>query len=103
VAREVDAARDRALSAGLASFQDDRSTVADIVRQEFSAHLAAAGGRAQGSSQRELAHGEIHRNALRAARQALLAMRDSDEIGDDAFHLLEEELDWLEMAGRERE
>ena len=26
-------------------------------------------------------------------------MRDSDEIGDDAFHLLEEELDWLEMIG----
>jgi len=25
-------------------------------------------------------------------------MRASDEIGDDAFHLMEEELDWLEMA-----
>jgi len=23
----------------------------------------------------------------------------NDEIGDDAFHLMEEELDWLEMAG----
>jgi CPA1 family monovalent cation:H+ antiporter len=27
-------------------------------------------------------------------------MRASDEIGDDAFHQMEEELDWLEMAGR---
>ena len=26
-------------------------------------------------------------------------MRDNDEIGDDAFHQMEEELDWLEMAG----
>ena len=26
-------------------------------------------------------------------------MRDSEEIGDDAFHQIEEELDWLEMAG----
>ena len=25
-------------------------------------------------------------------------MRANDEIGDDAFHELEEELDWLEMA-----
>ena len=25
-------------------------------------------------------------------------MRDNDEIGDDAFHQLEEELDWIEMA-----
>jgi CPA1 family monovalent cation:H+ antiporter len=33
------------------------------------------------------------------ARQAVLAMRANDEIGDDAFHQMEEELDWLEMAG----
>jgi hypothetical protein len=26
-------------------------------------------------------------------------MRANDEIGDDAFHRMEEELDWLEMAG----
>ncbi len=25
-------------------------------------------------------------------------MRDNDEIGDDAFHQIEEDLDWLEMA-----
>jgi hypothetical protein len=25
-------------------------------------------------------------------------MRANDEIGDDAFHRMEEELDWLEMA-----
>jgi hypothetical protein len=25
-------------------------------------------------------------------------MRGNDEIGDDAFHRMEEELDWLEMA-----
>jgi hypothetical protein len=25
-------------------------------------------------------------------------MRGTDEIGDDAFHRIEEELDWLEMA-----
>jgi hypothetical protein len=29
-------------------------------------------------------------------------MRNNDEIGDDAFHLIEEELDWLEMVGRNR-
>lgn len=25
-------------------------------------------------------------------------MRAADEIGDDAFHKIEEELDWIEMA-----
>jgi len=103
VGREVDAARERALQAGLASFEQDRSPIAETVRQEFSAHLIPAGSRARTSDERDLVHAEIHRAALRAARGAILAMRDSDEIGDDAFHLLEEELDWLEMAGRERE
>ena len=39
--------------------------------------------------------------ALQAARQEVIAMRANDEIGDNAFHQIEEELDWLEMAGRE--
>jgi hypothetical protein len=26
-------------------------------------------------------------------------MRANQEIGDDAFHQVEEDLDWLEMAG----
>jgi hypothetical protein len=29
-------------------------------------------------------------------------MRASQEIGDDAFHQIEEELDWLEMASPPR-
>ena len=49
-------------------------------------------------------HTTLHREALKAARDAVLAMRGSDEIGDDAFHEIEEELDWLEMAdGRKEE
>ena len=98
VGRELRAARERALQAGLASFAQDESPVADAVRQEFTAHLATneAGRRADATRS---AHGELHRGALQAARQAVLAMRASDEIGDDAFHQIEEELDWLEMAG----
>ncbi len=42
----------------------------------------------------------IYRLAVAHARQAVIAMRASNEIGDDAFHRIEEELDWLEMAGR---
>ena len=47
---------------------------------------------------RASAHGELYRAALKAARQAVLAMRANDEIGDDAFHRVEEELDWIEMG-----
>jgi CPA1 family monovalent cation:H+ antiporter len=97
VGREVRAARERALQAALASLDDD-SPVADAVRQEFTAHLTHAGADAETDTMRS-AHGELHRGALEAARQAVLAMRANDEIGDDAFHQIEEELDWLEMAG----
>jgi CPA1 family monovalent cation:H+ antiporter len=100
VARELSAARARALRAGLAAFEHDRSTLADAVREEFTMHLAREGREVHDA--RRSVHAEVHRVALRAARQAILAMRTRDEIGDDAFHLMEEELDWLEMAGGEK-
>ena len=99
VGREVRAARDRALAAGLATVADDGSPVATLVRQEFTAHLAQA---AESHELEHSEHGERHRDALKAAREAVLAMRANQEIGDDAFHQIEEELDWLEMAGPRR-
>jgi CPA1 family monovalent cation:H+ antiporter len=39
-----------------------------------------------------------YRAALRVARQVLLAMRDGGDIGDDAFHTLENDLDWMEVS-----
>jgi CPA1 family monovalent cation:H+ antiporter len=102
VGREVSAARERALHAGLASFDNDASPIAETVRQEFRTRLAKEPADADGDATGS-AHNQIYREALRAARQAVLAMRASNEIGDDAFHRMEEELDWLEMAGREAE
>jgi CPA1 family monovalent cation:H+ antiporter len=99
VGRELSAARERALRAGLASFARDRSPIAEVVRQEFTARLAYERPDADADDATHSAHSEIYRGALQAARQAVLAMRANDEIGDDAFHRMEEELDWLEMAG----
>jgi CPA1 family monovalent cation:H+ antiporter len=66
------------------------------VREEFVTHLTPDGAPGQA---RRSAHTQIHHGAIAAARGAVLAMRQHDEIGDDAFHQIEEELDWLEMAG----
>ena len=41
---------------------------------------------------------KIARRAIAAARQALLGLRRSEAIGDDAFHLVEEELDRAELS-----
>jgi len=102
ISREVTAARERALHAGLAIFESDTSPVAEAVRQEFRAHLDFEGADANHEGMRAT-HNDIYREALRAARETILAMRANDEIGDDAFHQMEEELDWLEMAGARKD
>ena len=98
VGREVEAARRRALEAALATFAVDGSAAAEAVRREFDAHLnrAAAGPAATGDARS--ARGEIHRRALAAARRCALDLRARDDIGDAAFHRLEEEFDWMEMG-----
>jgi CPA1 family monovalent cation:H+ antiporter len=94
VGHEVAAARARAMRAGLAELTGDSSPAAELVRQEFSAHLGSSDAQQEAGT----AHHDIHRRALEAARQAIITMRASDEIGDDAFHLVEAELDWIEMS-----
>jgi monovalent cation/hydrogen antiporter len=96
VSREVRGARERALRAALASFSDEDSPVANAVREELTTHLAHERVAPDGHSE----HEELHRRGLHAARKEVLTMRANREIGDDAFHQLEEELDWLEMSGR---
>jgi len=98
VGAEVAAARERALRAALESFAREHSPVAELLRKEFKTLLANERSDGPGAAWRA-SHGEMRRGALRAARQAVLAMRSSEEIGDDAFHRLEEEIDWLEMEG----
>jgi len=103
VGHEVAAARARALRAGLEVLGHDASPAAEAVRQEFRAHLGSVeAGREQGQAGPQ-EHRETHRRAIRAARQAVHDMRASEAIGDDAFHQMELELDWIEMSGEGRE
>ena len=82
-----------------ASFGEDDSPIAVAVRKQFKVQLTVEGPEAAEVGRARAEHGELHRQALQAARQAIIAMRASSEIGDDAFHQIEEQLDWLEMAG----
>jgi CPA1 family monovalent cation:H+ antiporter len=102
VGREIHLARERALLAALESVARDESQAGAAVRQEFTAHLTRVGTNVGAEDGVHSAHGELHSGAINAAREAVLAMRGNDEIGDDAFHVIEEELDWLEMARRRR-
>jgi len=99
IGHEFHAARERALQAALASLDGNQSVDAEFLRRQFTARLANARSGAEAGSAANSAQSRIYRDAIRAGRQAILAMRSNEEIGDDAFHRIEEELDWLEMAG----
>jgi len=101
VGREISAAHERARSAGLAWLGKDTSPVAAAVREEFAASLSSASAGSREATPNR--HSDLRRGAIDAARRAVLTMRASNEIGDDAFHQIEEELDWLEMADRRTE
>jgi monovalent cation/hydrogen antiporter len=96
VGREVTLARTRAIQAALDTLGDDTSAPASSVREELKERLASA---RLGGGPPRTPHDKLRRAAVATARRTLLALRDTDAIGDDAFHIVEEELDWLEMSG----
>ena len=42
-------------------------------------------------------HDRLRLRAIAARRRALLRLREDGEIGDEAYHRLEEEVDWAEL------
>ena len=98
VGREVGEGREREYRAGLASLADERSPEGDYLRQKFMSLLARRQGPDGENGAAVARQRALYRRALHAARHGIYAMRADDEIGDDAFHSIEQELDWLEMA-----
>jgi len=96
VGQEVARARAAAHRAALAALDGDGSPLAEAIRVELQAKLLRGNGNGG-----ELDGGAVANPRLRsvtAARQAVLAMRNSGDIGDTAFHRLEEEIDRLELS-----
>jgi len=97
VAAEVARARAAAYRAALDEIDGDASAEAEILRLEYRAILLRAAGDG-GIASGELPADPLRRRAIAAARRCLLMLRESEEIGDDAFHRLEEELDRAELS-----
>jgi CPA1 family monovalent cation:H+ antiporter len=96
VSREVNTACERMVRAGLAVLDADESPEAQFIRRELESQLAD--------------HVEVHNDAgelghydslrariVAAQRDTLLRMRSNGEIGDDAFHRVEAQLDVAEL------
>ncbi|WP_411880571.1 cation:proton antiporter [Polaromonas sp. YR568] len=94
VAGEVRKARDHVVAAALACPSAAGGRAGEFVRMRF--ERLARGEPGQPAPLR--AEDAAYRAALHAARQALLDLRESRSIGDDAFHTLENELDWMEAS-----
>jgi CPA1 family monovalent cation:H+ antiporter len=60
--------------------------------------MQSDGNQDGGVAAAELPADPLRRRAIAAARRAILSLRQSEEIGDDAFHQLEEELDRAELG-----
>jgi CPA1 family monovalent cation:H+ antiporter len=98
LAHEVGWARRAAFHAALESFDGNESAEAQLLRLEYRQLLDRAENNPDGLTSGELPADPLRRQAIGAARRVLLEMRDSGEIGDDAFHRLEEEFDWAELS-----
>jgi hypothetical protein len=98
VAAEVRTARRRILDAVLSTVPAGGSPATELVRKDFKMRLMDTDGAAGVSGPLASTHATSYLNALHSGRSALLAMRSSGEIGDDAFHTLENELDWMEVS-----
>jgi monovalent cation/hydrogen antiporter len=99
----IEAARARAIAyrAALEEVDGDPSEEAELLRLEYRGLLLRAeNDPAGGVAAAGLPADPLRRRAIAAARQALLRLRDAEDIGDDAFHLIEEELDRAEMSAQ---
>ena len=67
---------------------------------EFGDVIVATTDPADPSRVTELPADPLRRRAIGAAREALLRMRHLEEISDDAFHQVEEELDRAELSAQ---
>ena len=94
---EVRAARAAVARAALHALGDDDGAAVRAVRHEFEAVLEAAADSSR-AQRPDTPHADLRRRALGAAREALEGLRRSDEIGDEAYHLVQEELDWSELS-----
>jgi monovalent cation/hydrogen antiporter len=98
VAREVRVARIATAEAALASLFDEAGQEVDVLRAELQAELRTAASTKDGPAGPILATRALRAKTVAARRDRLLAMRSDGVIGDEAFHRLEEELDFSELA-----
>jgi CPA1 family monovalent cation:H+ antiporter len=100
IERELQVARAetaRAAMSALEQPQSDAARAALLLRGEYAARLRSS--ESSGPSANEGSRlAELQRHAVSVQRRTLLDLRARSVIGDDAFHLIEAEIDLLEIS-----
>ena len=95
VEEEVSKARVAIMQAALESLAGETSNAAGAVREQYSAAREIAGN--VDAPQRATEHDELRLRAIKSQRKVLERLRNEGTIGDEAYHRLEEEVDWAEL------
>lgn len=98
VAREVRHARTQAYGAMLEAIEHDDSGAARLLRREYAAVVAMNAGARRDAPLEEVPGGSLRRHTITVARERVAELRRDDVIGDDAYRILIQELDWAELS-----
>lgn len=104
VEREVRLARIETARAALQILEEeaDGHPSIDVLRSEYEARVRSGEREPTDGSTGETRMTELQLRAVRVQRQVLLNLRSREVIGDDAFHMAEEEIDLLELTADSR-
>jgi CPA1 family monovalent cation:H+ antiporter len=95
VADEIRVGREAAIRAALATLESDTSAAGLRLRQEFAEALETYDAC---RDLRQASDSLLRRQMVPACRRAIDKLRDDNTIGDEAYRLLEQELDWFELG-----
>jgi CPA1 family monovalent cation:H+ antiporter len=95
VEEDVSRARVAILQAAIDSLPATEAGAAASMREQYSAALIVA--KDSENPQGATAYDELRLNAIRHQRLLLQKLRAEGTIGDEAYHRLEEEIDWAEL------
>jgi monovalent cation/hydrogen antiporter len=97
VEKEIHLAKEALAVVASEILDGDGSTTAEVLRVEF---VTSVEVEEDGTVNEKRARNDLRVKIFAAQRLALVRMRDNAVIGDDAFHRLEERLDWAEVNTR---
>jgi len=98
VGREIRIGRTHAYGALLDAIKDDDTLAGKLLRKEYAAVIELNTNQAHGAPVDEVPGGPLRRRAIDVARQRAFELRRDDVIGDDAYRVLIQELDWAELS-----